>query len=111
LGDDPRLTEGSLSAQSGIAKDVTKYQMSVPIQHGNSGGPVIDEMGQAVGVAVSSYGDPEAQVVNFAVKSTYLISLMDQVGLASSKASGDNTLSTAAVFAKYKKSVLPIWTR
>jgi S1-C subfamily serine protease len=111
LGDDPRLTEGSVSAQSGIAKDVTRYQVSVPIQPGNSGGPVIDEKGQAVGVAVEKLADANAQVVNFAVKSTYLVSLMEQVGVASDKAAGDSTLSTAAVFAKYKKSVLPVWTR
>lgn len=110
LGDDPRLTEGSVSAQSGFAKDVTRYQMSVPIQPGNSGGPVIDEKGRAIGVAVSSLEGSGTQVINFAVKSTYLMSLMDQVGVATTKPGSETTFTAKEIFLKYRKSILPVWT-
>ena len=85
LGSDAKFTEGSVSAVSGIKGDASYFQMSVPIQPGNSGGPVVNMQGEVVGV-VASTAAIEAfytmsgslpQNVNWASKSDYARLLFD----------------------------------
>ena len=70
------LTTGNISALSGFGDDMRVYQISAPVQPGNSGGPLLDENGRVIGVVVSKLdaikvaeitGDIP-QNVNFAVK-------------------------------------------
>jgi S1-C subfamily serine protease len=50
-GLEPKYTDGRISSRAGIMDDAAFYQISVPVQPGNSGGPLIDmESGFAVGV-------------------------------------------------------------
>jgi len=50
LGTEPKYTEGAVAALSGLEGDETLLQVSVPIQPGNSGGPLVDERGEVLGV-------------------------------------------------------------
>ncbi|HZZ73656.1 MAG TPA: serine protease [Pirellulales bacterium] len=52
------------------ANAMSWIQISAPISHGNSGGPVILENGDVVGV--STWTLPQGQNLNFAVPATYL---------------------------------------
>ena len=64
------VTVGNVSALAGLRGDVTRLQITAPIQGGNSGGPLLDMGGNIVGVVVSKL-DParvESQNVNFAVQ-------------------------------------------
>jgi TPR repeat protein len=79
-----KLTEGSVSSLSGMRDEPHHFQISVPLQHGNSGGPLLNSDGVVVGVVVSKLAPrqirnvseiPEA--VNYAVKSNYLFELID----------------------------------
>ena len=80
LGDSQRVTDGSISALAGIKSDPRFYQVSIPTQPGNSGGPVINQHGAVVGIltaqlnalAVMQASGTVAQNVNFAVKIQYL---------------------------------------
>jgi S1-C subfamily serine protease len=80
LGTEVRLTDGLISAKTGINSNPTYFQMSVPIQPGNSGGPIFNERFQVVGVASSKLSDMAMlqqtgtlpQNVNFGVKSEYV---------------------------------------
>ena len=84
MGNSIKLTDGSLSALTGLGGDSSLYQISAPIQAGNSGGPVFNEKGQVIGVASSSLSaaymlksrEAIPQNVNFAVKSTILSGFM-----------------------------------
>ena len=67
LGLDPKYTEGTVSALSGYEGDASFLQISVPIQPGNSGGALVNERGEVVGVVVSS-----ANVVRFVQESGQL---------------------------------------
>lgn len=43
LGDEVKITDGIISSKSGYEGDIVTYQISVPIQPGNSGGPLFDK--------------------------------------------------------------------
>jgi len=63
------------------------FQISSPVQPGNSGGPLFEDSGNLVGVVVSTlnaklfleHADTIPQNVNFAIKSDYLINLVSMI--------------------------------
>jgi len=58
--------EGSLSATSGYNGDTTMYQLSIPVNPGNSGSPVLDEQGNVIGLIHGKQSNMEG--TGFAVK-------------------------------------------
>ncbi|MEI2722142.1 MAG: serine protease [Verrucomicrobiota bacterium] len=46
----PKLAKGEIAALSGAGDDARYFQISVPVQPGNSGGALVDERGNVVGV-------------------------------------------------------------
>lgn len=86
MGRTPKLSDGIISSLNGYRDDPDSYQISVPIQPGNSGGPLLNMDGAVVGVVASmlgSYGDTaEPQVlpnVSYAIKVEVLRSMLQQV--------------------------------
>ena len=79
LGDDIKYTEGTISSKTGIEGDISTYQISVPIQPGNSGGPLFDENGNVVGITSSILNREmfDSENVNYAIKISYLKNLID----------------------------------
>ena len=79
LGDDIKYTEGTISSKTGIDGDISTYQISVPIQPGNSGGPLFDENGNVVGITSSILNREmfDSENVNYAIKVSYLKNLID----------------------------------
>ncbi|HLI66488.1 MAG TPA: serine protease [Caulobacteraceae bacterium] len=86
LGYSVKMTSGEVSALAGLdvasdrEDDARLLQVSIPLQSGNSGGPVMDGAGRAVGIVISKFGavhDNEvAQNVNFALKAGYVRNLL-----------------------------------
>jgi S1-C subfamily serine protease len=72
--------EGALSARSGFKGDTAFYQVSIPVNPGNSGGPLLDERGNLIGVVSGRQND--AQSAAFATKSSYLVRLVDSLAAA-----------------------------
>lgn len=79
MGDEVKFTDGKISSKTGIQGDVTVYQISVPIQPGNSGGPLFDSDGNLVGITSSGLNRDyfKSENVNYAIKSSYLKALVD----------------------------------
>lgn len=79
MGDEIKFTDGKISSKTGIEGDITVYQISVPIQPGNSGGPLFDIKGNLVGITSSALNKEHfnSENVNYAIKTTYLKNLID----------------------------------
>ena len=79
MGSEVKFTDGKISSKSGIGGDVRVYQISVPIQPGNSGGPLFDIGGNVVGITSSGLNRDyfKSENVNYAIKASYLKNLME----------------------------------
>lgn len=79
MGDEIKFTDGRISSRTGIQGAVNVYQISVPIQPGNSGGPLFDQQGRIVGITTASLNKDvfDAENVNYAVKTNYILNLID----------------------------------
>ena len=53
LGYEPNVTFGYVSAVGGLRGDATRFQISAPIHKGNSGGPILDQGGQVIGIVTA----------------------------------------------------------
>jgi S1-C subfamily serine protease len=91
LGFNQKFTKGSISAITGLHDDSFRYQISIPIQPGNSGGAVVcEESGEVVGIVVSTLKGKEVvgfdpQNVNYALKSAFIKPILDSFELKQSK--------------------------
>jgi hypothetical protein len=78
LASSGNFTRGSITAAAGLRDDTRYFQISAPVQPGNSGGPLLDRYGNVVGIVVAKLNaltvatltDDIAQNVNFAIKAS-----------------------------------------
>jgi S1-C subfamily serine protease len=81
------LAKGEIAALSGAQDDPRYFQISVPVQPGNSGGSLVDEHGNVVGVVAAKLNVAATvatsgalpENVNYAVKSSLLLSFLESV--------------------------------
>lgn len=69
--------EGYISALNGHQEDTAFYQITLPLNPGNSGSPLFDNKGNIIGIIVSK--NTRMEGVAFALKSTMLYSLRDSL--------------------------------
>jgi len=90
-GFSPKLAKGDIASLAGFRDDPNEFQVSVPTQPGNSGGPLFDDRGNVVGV-ITSRLDPSVALemtgmpsenVNYAVKSEKLLGWIRDLNLPS----------------------------
>jgi S1-C subfamily serine protease len=80
----PKVTKGIISSQKGFQDEPNNYQIDASIQPGNSGGPVVDEKGDIIGVVVASLSSVNLlikkgripQNVNYAIKKSYVLDFL-----------------------------------
>jgi S1-C subfamily serine protease len=73
-----KYTAGDINSNTGLIDAPWMYQVSVPIQKGNSGGPLINENGAVIGLIFATLKNDmysTTQNVNYAVKVKYLMEL------------------------------------
>ncbi len=75
MGDEVKLTNGIISSKTGFQGDITTYQISAPVQPGNSGGPLFDNQGNLIGIINAKHTG--AENASYAVKSSYLMNLIE----------------------------------
>jgi S1-C subfamily serine protease len=85
LGREPKFTEGTISSLS-AGGESSVMQVTVPVQPGNSGGALLNNRGEVVGIitesaAIAAFLEATGtlpQNINWAVKSDYALPLFDQ---------------------------------
>ena len=114
-----KFTNGTVNSLTGFRDDVRLYQVSVPVQPGNSGGPLLDNSGNIIGVIVAMIDAKTAfnitgslpQNVNYAVKSTYAQAIIDTMPEVAAKLlSPSRNSSFDAAVDRVKKSVVMVLT-
>lgn len=75
MGDEIKLTNGIISCRTGFQGDITSYQISAPVQPGNSGGPLFNSQGNLIGIITAKH--VEAENASYAVKTSYLTNLIE----------------------------------
>jgi len=86
-GDAVKYTDGSISSLSGPGDSPLYYQISVPVQSGNSGGPLFNSQGELVGIVAAKLDAVKTlarsgdlpQNVNYAVKADYLLPILKSI--------------------------------
>jgi serine protease Do len=108
----PKLAKGEIASLSGIQDDPRYFQISVPVQPGNSGGALVDERGNVIGIvsaklsaraALAASGVPQGGM-NYAVKSSFLLSFLESVPAVSAKLKLKDPVTTDRKFEDVVKS-------
>jgi S1-C subfamily serine protease len=92
LGTKLQANTGEISSHHGLRNDPRFYRITANVQGGNSGGPVLNQYGEAIGVVSSKLNDLTTlknkgelpQNINFAVKNHYLKSLIEAAHIKTS---------------------------
>lgn len=118
LGTNAKLSEGIINSVTGFRDDVRMYQISIPIQPGNSGSPLINSKGQVVGVVTSTMNALKSltfigtlpQNVNFAMKINYVNNLIstlpEEIHIPVKDSTND--LTPAQIMGLAKKAVVQV---
>lgn len=77
MGTEIKLTTGVVSSRSGYQGDQSQYQISAPVQPGNSGGPLFNDNGELIGIVSAKH--TEAENVSYGVKLSHLKTLASNV--------------------------------
>ena len=101
---------------SGIEDDVRLMQIDVPIQPGNSGGPLINSKGEVIGIVTATLDSIVTlykkgvlpQNVNFAVKSDYIFPVLENI---TSENKSNSKKEFSAWVKKYRDSVKMVIAR
>ncbi len=75
--------DGYISSRTGYKGDTSAYQVSIPVNPGNSGGPLLDERGNVSGIVSGKQTDIEGAA--FALKTFYLRKTITALEADSSK--------------------------
>lgn len=77
MGTEIKLTTGVVSSRSGYQGDQSQYQISAPVQPGNSGGPLFNDNGELIGIVSAKH--TEAENVSYGVKLSHLCTLANNI--------------------------------
>ena len=105
LASGANITTGVVSAMAGLGDDSRMLQITAPVQPGNSGGPLLDQTGNVVGVVVAKLnalivarrtGDIP-QNVNFAIKGSVVRTFLDVNAVKYAIAPSNSTFDAATI--------------
>jgi len=112
LSREANVTVGVISAMGGPRGDTRFFQITAPIQKGNSGGPLADMSGNVVGIvqsklnaaAVQKVYDDMPQNIAFATKADLLRRFLTDNGIPYQTATAKEALSAADVGERMKRA-------
>lgn len=115
-GFSPKLSKGEIGALSGVQDDTRYFQISAAVQPGNSGGALVDERGNVVGVVSAKLSAKAAlatsgalpEGINYAVKSFYLLSLLESLPEVKLKNQGQQEMKFSDVVQKAEQAAVMV---
>lgn len=113
------FTLGNVTALAGLGDDTSQFQISAPVQPGNSGGPLLDKFGNVVGVIVAKlnvlgvarYTNDVAQNVNFAIKASTASAFLETAGLSAPTGELSQELDPADLADRAKEFTVKVMCR
>lgn len=69
--------EGRVTSTNGLGNDTVDYEISIPVNPGNSGGPLLDNKGNLIGIVKAK--ETRLEGMHFALKSTYLLDAIENI--------------------------------
>jgi hypothetical protein len=114
LASEANVTTGTVSALAGIGNNTRFLQITAPVQPGNSGGPLLDQGGNVVGIVVSKLNAMKIakvtgdipQNINFAINGAVAKSFLDANSVEYELASSGKRLESSDVGGQAKKFTL-----
>jgi len=115
-GNEIKATFGEINSLSGIQGDIRHYQIDAPIQPGNSGSPLLNMKGEAIGIVNATLNQAVmlkqtgslAQNVNYAIKLSYALPLLYQEDVKFITIHNSIVFSKPKLVKKVKKSIVLI---
>ena len=77
LSDDLKFTQGIISSVKGFADNSNQIQIDAAINSGNSGGPIVNEDGDLIAVAVSGLDKSASEGIGFGIKANSVINFLE----------------------------------
>ena len=116
LSDDLKITQGIVNALAGLENDTRMMQISAPVQPGNSGGPLLDQAGNVVGIVtakmnavkMAEYTGDIPQNINFAIKASLARDFLDIKEIDYEISQSRDAKKLTDVFQQAKKFTVPI---
>tara|TARA_B100000378_G_scaffold6772_2_gene6139 strand:- start:8674 stop:9795 length:1122 start_codon:yes stop_codon:yes gene_type:complete len=115
LGADLKVTTGNISGLTGSGGDVSRFQFTAPIGSGSSGGAIIDECGNLVGITSASLAHGHmrergsiSENVNFGIRSVMVREMMAAAGFQPSSTPLSTDSDRRNVVHRLRNSVVSI---
>jgi len=77
MGKTAKFVDGKISSKTGYDGAINSYQTSIPVQPGNSGGPVFNNKGEVIGIVNAKIAG--ADNVSYAIKINYAKNIIDLI--------------------------------
>lgn len=115
LGAQAKISEGIVNSVTGLEDDIRMLQISVPIQPGNSGGPLYNAQGQVIGIVTSTLNNRYflnqgvlPQNVNYAIKINFLRNLTSMLPgeVAIAENESEQSLDAPQIMDRARQSVV-----
>lgn len=108
LGVNLKTTFGNVTSSFGINDNASEFQLSAPIQPGNSGGPILSQSGAVIGIVTARLNDEYmlksrgeiGQLINFGLKSDVVVVLLKAHRIPIEVVDAGKTLSNARLAAE-----------
>ena len=99
MGKELKITSGIISSLTGFNDDIKYLQTTAPVDPGNSGGPLLDENGNVVGLISAKHN--QGTNVGYALK----ISSLSNAGFITNSTLNKSKLTTQEVYNKSKNTL------
>ena len=113
------MSTGIVNAVAGLRDDASRFQISAPVQSGNSGGPVLDAGGNVIGVVVAKLDAMKVaretgdipQNINFAIKGEVARAFLAAHGILARTGAWTRPIDTIGVAAIAKAMTVAVECR